>query len=146
MNKKWRYSPETPNLGQNRRFCVLCDLEIRWRTLKNNRAPLLCYLKLCASFGSHWWIQTGVAVRNTKIEGKICFDLCDPDLWPLTLAFWRASLLSMVITPEHSMMIQWLKHCKKNVPQTDGRTDGQKCSEGCLDAAKNTIWHVNWSH
>ena len=26
-------------------------------TLQNNRAPLLCYFKLCASFRSHWWIQ-----------------------------------------------------------------------------------------
>ena len=32
------------------------DLAV-WRiTLKNNRAPLLCYFKLCASFRSHWWI------------------------------------------------------------------------------------------
>ena len=29
-------------------------------TLKNNRAPLLCYGKLCAAFESHQWIQTGV--------------------------------------------------------------------------------------
>ena len=27
-----------------------------------NRAPLSCYFKLCASFCSHWWIQTGVTV------------------------------------------------------------------------------------
>ena len=36
-------------------------------TLKNNRAPLLCYFKLCASFCSHWWIQTGVTVRKRPI-------------------------------------------------------------------------------
>ena len=40
-------------------------------TLKNNRAPLLCYFKLCASFRSHWWIQTGVKVRNRPIWVKI---------------------------------------------------------------------------
>ena len=33
-------------------------------TLKNNRAPLPCYFKLCASFRSHWSIQTGVTVRK----------------------------------------------------------------------------------
>ena len=33
-------------------------------TLQNNRAPLLCYFKLCAAFHSHWWIQTGVTVRK----------------------------------------------------------------------------------
>ena len=38
-----------------------CNLTM---TLKNNRAPLLCYFKLCASFRSHWWIQTGVTVRK----------------------------------------------------------------------------------
>ena len=33
-------------------------------TLKNNRAPLLWYFKLCAAFRSHWWIQTGVRVQK----------------------------------------------------------------------------------
>ena len=36
-----------------------------WRTtLKNNRSPLLCYFKLCASFHTHWWIQIWVTVRK----------------------------------------------------------------------------------
>ena len=58
------YSPETPNLGQNRWCFVPCDLEIWWMTLENNRASLLCCFKLCATFHSHWWIQTGVTVRK----------------------------------------------------------------------------------
>ena len=45
---------------------LMCDLE-------NNRAPLLCYLKLCASFRSHWWIQTGDTVRKRSICVKIYF-------------------------------------------------------------------------
>ena len=40
-------------------------------TLKNNRALLLCYFKLCASFHSHWWIQTGVTVRKRPIWVKL---------------------------------------------------------------------------
>ena len=64
------YSPETPNLGQNRWCFVLCDLEIWWMTLENNRAPLLCCFKLCATFHSHQWIQTGVAVRKCPIWVK----------------------------------------------------------------------------
>ena len=40
-------------------------------TLKNNRAPLLCYFKLYASFRSHRWIQTGVTVRKRPIWVKI---------------------------------------------------------------------------
>ena len=40
-------------------------------TLKNNRAPLLSYFKLCGSFHTHWWIQTGVTVRKRPIWVKI---------------------------------------------------------------------------
>ena len=57
--------------AQNRRFFVPCDLEIWWMTLKNNRAPLLYHIKLCASFQSHPWIQTGVTVRKCPIRAKI---------------------------------------------------------------------------
>ena len=43
-----------------------------WRmTLKNNRAPLLCYFKLYASFCSHRWIWAGVTVRKRPIWVKI---------------------------------------------------------------------------
>ena len=42
-----------------------------WRmTLKNNRAPLLCYFKLYASFRSHRWIQAGVTVWKRSIWVK----------------------------------------------------------------------------
>ena len=37
---------------------------------KNNRAPLLCYFKLFASFRSHWWMQTRVTVRKRSIWVK----------------------------------------------------------------------------
>ena len=65
-----RYSPETPNLGQNRRFLEPCDLEIWHMTLKNNRTPLLCYFKLYASFRSHRWIQAGATVQKRPILGQ----------------------------------------------------------------------------
>ena len=39
--------------------------------LQNNRAPLLCYFKLCTAFHSHWWIQTGVTVRKRPIWVKL---------------------------------------------------------------------------
>ena len=58
-------------LDLNRRFFSPCDLEIWWMTQKNNRAPLLCYFKLFASFRSHWWMQTGVTVRKRLIWVKI---------------------------------------------------------------------------
>ena len=71
MNSNWSYSPETPNLGQIRRFLEPCDLEIWRMTLQNNRAPLLCYFKLCASFHTHWWFQISVTVRKRSIRVKI---------------------------------------------------------------------------
>ena len=70
MNSSWSYSPETPNLGQNRWFFEPCDLAIWHMTFQNNRAPLLCYFKLCASFRSHWWIQTSITVRKRPIWVK----------------------------------------------------------------------------
>ena len=38
---------------------------------KNNRAPLLFYFKLLASFHRHWWIKTGVTVPKCLIWVKI---------------------------------------------------------------------------
>ena len=70
VNSNLSYSPETLNLGQNRRFFEPCDLEILRMTLKNNRASLLCYFKLCVSFRRHWWIQIGVTVQKRPIWVK----------------------------------------------------------------------------
>ena len=51
-------------------FFVPCDHWVWWIVLKNNRAPLLCYVKLCAYFCSPWWIKTGVTVRKLSIMVK----------------------------------------------------------------------------
>ena len=40
-------------------------------TSKNNRELLLYYVKLCASFQIHWWIQTGFAVQKRSIRVEI---------------------------------------------------------------------------
>ena len=58
-------------LDSNHRFFSPCDLEIWRMTFKNNRAPLLCYFKLCTSFQCHRLIQTGVTVRKRLIWVKI---------------------------------------------------------------------------
>ena len=55
----------------NHRFFVPCDLEIWWMSLENNRAPLLYYIKLCASFQIHRWIQIGITVPKRSIWVKI---------------------------------------------------------------------------
>ena len=82
VNSTWSRSQETPNLGENRRFFVPRDLEIWRMTLKNNRAPLLCCFKRCASFDSHQWIQPGVIVGKRSIRVKI-----GDFLSPVTLKF-----------------------------------------------------------
>ena len=43
---------------------------------ENNRAPLLYYFKLCASFQIHQWIQ----IRVTRF-----FAPCDLEIWQMTL-------------------------------------------------------------
>ena len=63
-----------------------CDREILWMTSKNNRALLLYYVKLCASFQIHWWIQTGFTVQKRSIRVEIG-DMSSPvtlkfDGWP----------------------------------------------------------------
>ena len=52
----------------NPRLFSLCDLDIWWMTSKNNRAPLLYYVKLCASFQIHRSIQTGITVQKRPIR------------------------------------------------------------------------------
>ena len=49
---------------------VICYHVWPWNLMNDNRAPLLCYFKLCAAFCSHWWIQTGVTVRKRSIWVK----------------------------------------------------------------------------
>ena len=102
---KLELQSETPNLGQIQRFLEPCDLEIWWMTLQNNRAPLLCNFKLCASFRSHWWIQTGVTVRKRPIWVKFqTFQI-----WRMTLKNNRAPLLSIInlyASSHHHMWIQ----------------------------------------
>ena len=135
MNSNWSYSPETPNLGQIRRFLEPCDLAIWWMTLKNNRAPLLSNIKLYASFHHHMWIQTGVTVRK-RLSWVVTSVTLTFDLWPWPFA-WTL-LWSLVITPGNFMMIRWWEHSQKGVTdrQTDRQTDGQ---------TENTICRAAWS-
>ena len=58
-------------LDSTHQFFGPCHLQIWWMTLRNNRAPLLYYIKLCASFQSHSWIQTAVPVQKCSICVKI---------------------------------------------------------------------------
>ena len=81
-------------------------------TLKSNRAPFLRHIKLCVSFHHHTWIQTEVTFRKwlTWVLTSVTLTF---ELWPWPFAW--TSLLSLVITPENFMMIQWWEHCEKRV-------------------------------
>ena len=101
MNSNWSYSPETLNSGKNLQLFVPCDLEI-WRmtSINSNRAPLY-YVKLCASFQSHCWIQNWVKVpkRSFRVKMSDFFRL----VWP------RNSILclALCIISKPSMSCKW---------------------------------------
>ena len=130
MNSNWSYSPETPNLGQIRRFLEPCDLKIWWMTLKNNRAPILSNIKLCASFHNHMWIQTGVTVRK-RLSWVLTSVTLTFDLWPWPFAW--TPLLSLVITPEIFMMIRWWEHSQQ------GKSEGFESCDWPI-VRKGPIW------
>ena len=111
VNSNWSDSPETPNLGQIRRFLEPCDLQIWGMTFKNNRAPLLCYFKLCAAFHSHWLNSNWIYSPETPNLGQIrrFLALCDLEIWRMTLKNNRAPLLSNIklyVSFHHHMWIQ----------------------------------------
>ena len=87
-------------------------------TSKNNRAPLLSNIKVCASFHHYMSIQTGVTVPK-HLNWVLTSVTLTFDLWPWPFAW--TSLLSLVITPENFMMIWWWEHSEKGV--TDRQTD-----------------------
>ena len=112
VNSNRGYSPETPNSGQNQWFFfVLFELEIWRMTLKNNKAPLLCYFKLCVPFRSHQSIQTGVTVRKHPIRVKIDNFLSRAtlifDRWPLkTIGYIFYATASVVASFRSHVWIQ----------------------------------------
>ena len=145
VNSNLSYSLKKVNSGQNRWIFAPYDLDIRWMTLKNNTAPLLCYFKLCALFGSHWLIQTGVTVRKRPIWVKIndfFFSHVNLKLdgWPLPFAW--TSPLSLVITPENFMMIRWWEHGEKEMWLTDRQTDwGTSMAWNLFNNSKKWFYH-----
>ena len=107
-------------------FCTHVTLKFdRWH-LKTNRTPLICHFKHCGPFCSHLWIQTGVTFQKCPNWGKICFNLSDFNLWPLTLNFCMATISVNVNYPwkfhNHTILGTLSKRCDR---QTDKQTDRQ---------------------
>ena len=67
-------------------------------TLKNNRAHLLGYFKLCASFHSHLWIQTGVSQETPNLGKNRRFFLA---MWPWNYR-WPSKAIGHLSQPTSS--------------------------------------------
>ena len=94
-------------------------------TLKNNRAPVLSYIKLYTSLQHRLWFQTGVTVRK-RLSWIVTSVTLTFDLWLWHFAW--TSPWSLVIIPENFMMIDG---------GADGQTDRKYHSLSCLVADKN---------
>ena len=93
--------PSNLKLDSNRQFFSTCDLGIWLMTSKNNRALLLYYVKLCASFQIHQWIHTGVTVRKRSIRVEIGTILSRMTLkfdgWPWKTIWHRSYATSSLV-------------------------------------------------
>ena len=90
----------------NHRFFSLRDLEIWCMTSKNNRAPILYYIKLCVSFQIHRWIETEVTVRKRSIWVKIGFvhhfvaiNEFKLEFQSRNAQFWSKSIILLAVWP-----------------------------------------------
>ena len=148
MNSNWSHSPETPYLGPNRRIFSLGI----WRmTLKNNRAPLLSYTKLYASFHHHMWIQTEVTVRKRlrRVLNRVALTFTSDidllhgyhslvignDSWKFRDDTMTGTLWKMCnrqtdgqTDRQTDRQTDGRTDGRQTDRQTDGRTDRQKCS------------------
>ena len=125
-------------LDPNRRFFSPCDLEIWRMALKNNRAPLLYYIKLCASFQIHRWIQTGVTVRKRSIQVKIgnfwCHVTLKFDGWPWkTIRHLFYAMLSFV-------------HQFKAIGKFKLKLQSGNAPFGSKSAILCPVWHWNFTY
>ena len=92
VKSNWSYHLEMPNWGKNQVFFPVWSWNLT-DDLRNNRAPILCYPKFCASFQSHQWIKTEVAVRKRSIWVKIgdFFVPYDLEIWCMLLCCLKLS-------------------------------------------------------
>ena len=123
----------------NRRFFSPCDFQIWWMTPpKNNRAPLLCYFKLFASFRSHWWIQTGLTVRKRLIWVNI-----DANLSRVTLKFeeWTSKTIGHLFYATSSFVQHFVAVGEFKLELESGNT--QSGSNSTLFRA---VWPWNLTH
>ena len=89
---KLKLQSANAQLGSKLAIFMSRDLEIWWMTLEKNRAPLLHYIKLCASFQSH--VKLELQSGNAQFgSNSAIFVPCDLEIWWMTLKNNRAPLL-----------------------------------------------------
>ena len=94
VNSNWSYSPETPNLGQIRRFLEPCDLEI-WRMTFKKIGHLF--------YATSSFVQHFIAIGEFKLElqsgnaqsgsNSTILAPCDLEIWRMTLKNKRGTFL-----------------------------------------------------
>ena len=91
---------------------LMDDIDKQW-------ASLLCYFKLCKSFQSHRWIQTGVTVRKWWVRSKSAiFVPCDLEISMMTLKNNTTPLLCYfkIWSSFHSHLWIWIGVTVRKIP------------------------------
>ena len=115
--------------------------------LKNNKVPLLYYIKLCASFQNCRWIQTEVTVRQISIRDKI------GDFLPrVTLKFdgwsWKTIghlFYTMSSLVHHFKAMCWISNCSYSPEKLNSDQNRRFLSRVTLKFDEwpwNTIGHL----
>ena len=108
-----------PRLDPNRQLFGRCDFEIWQMTMKNNREPLPCSLKLCVSFHSHPIIWIGATNRKRSNQGqsvsfspRVTFKF---DRWP-----WKT--IGHLFYATQSFMHNFVAICEFKIELQSGNT------------------------
>ena len=122
----------------------LTELSALW---KNNRAPPLSHIKLCIISSPYVNSKWSYCPETAKLG----FDLCDLDLWSLTLAFCMDIIFvigndSLNFHDDTMTGILW-KRCNRRTDRlTDRQMDGRAVGRSVLRAAwsqlkKSPVWY-----
>ena len=117
-------------LDSNRWFFSPCDLEIWWVTSKIYRAPLLHYIKLCASSQTPRLIQAGTTVRKRSIRVKTSDFFCP---------VWPSNLMDDLEKQKGTSSMQHSALCIISKPSVNSNWN---CSPKTLDSGQNRRFFV----
>ena len=94
--------------SQSAVFCLVWPWNLI-DALKNNRAPLLCYCKLCASFHSHLWNQTEVSPQTPNLgKNRRIFQPSYLEIWQMT----RKKTIAHLLYATLSIVLNFIAICE----------------------------------